>query len=268
MPSSAATSTFRLAFWGCCALILAYLILPTILVFPISLGGDSYIRFPPRNLTLDWYRAYFNDPEWRAATLFSLKIATLSAITSTVIGTAASIAMSRGDFPGRKLLATLVLAPLITPHVVLALALYFQFAPLGLVGTTFGFVVAHSVLAVPYVVLMTSAALSGVDPSLEMAALNLGASRWRVLKEITLPLIAPGIAGGALFAFLTSFDETVVSFFISGVDSKPITRKIFEDVDFNLTPVIAAVSVVFVVVTIALMVAANIVSRGMRRSST
>jgi mannopine transport system permease protein len=266
MRSSAGTKAFRLVFGICCALILLYMILPTALVFPISVGGDSYIRFPPRNLSLEWYRAYFEDPEWRAATFFSLKIATLTAISSTVIGTAASLAMARGDFPGRKLLAGLVLAPLVTPHVVLALALYFHFAPLGLVGTTFGFVVAHSVLAVPYVVLMTSAALAGVDPSLEMAALNLGASRWRVVKEITLPLIAPGIAAGALFAFLTSFDETVISFFISGVDHKTITRKIFEDVDFNLTPVIAAVSVVFVVVTIALMVVANMVSRGVKRA--
>lgn len=266
MRSSAGTRAFRLVFAICCALILVYMILPTLLVFPISVGGDSYIRFPPRNLSLQWYRAYFEDPEWRSATFFSLKIAALTAISSTVIGTAASLAMARGDFPGRRLLAGLVLAPLVTPHVVLALALYFHFAPLGLVGTTFGFVIAHSVLAVPYVVLMTSAALAGVDPSLEMAALNLGASRWRVVREVTLPLIAPGIAAGALFAFLTSFDETVISFFISGVDHKTITRKIFEDVDFNLTPVIAAVSVVFVVVTIALMVVANMVSRGVKRA--
>jgi mannopine transport system permease protein len=265
MPDAAGTRAFRIAFGACCALILLYLLLPTLLVFPISLGGDPYIRFPPRNLTLDWYAAYFNDPEWRAATFFSLKIAVLTAVASTIIGTTASIAMARGSFPGRWLLGVVVLAPLITPHVVVALALYFQFAPLGLVGTTAGFVAAHSVLAVPYVVLMTSAALAGVDPSLEMAALNCGASRWRALWEVTLPLIAPGVAAGALFAFLTSFDETVVSFFISGVDNKTITRKIFEDVDFNLTPVIAAVSVVFVLVTVALMVAVNLTQRGMKR---
>lgn len=265
MPDANATRLFRIAFGACCALILFYLLLPTLLVFPISLGGDAYIRFPPRNLTLDWYAAYFNDPEWRAATFFSLKIAVLTALFSTVVGTAASIAMARGSFPGRRLLGIIVLAPLITPHVVVALALYFQFAPLGLVGTTAGFVAAHSVLAVPYVVLMTSAALAGVDPSLEMAALNCGASRWRALWEVTLPLILPGVAAGALFALLTSFDETVVSFFISGVDNKTITRKIFEDVDFNLTPVIAAVSVVFVLVTVALMVAVNLTQRGTKR---
>lgn len=258
-------SVFRLAFGVCCCLILIYLVLPTILVFPISVGGDSYIRFPPRNLTLNWYRAYFDDPEWRSATWFSLKIAFLTAIVSTLIGAAAAIAMARSDFPGRKLLGVLVLAPLITPHVVLALAFYFQLAPLGLVGTTGGFVTAHSVLAAPYVVLMTSAAIATVDPSLEMAALNLGASRWRAFFEVTLPLIAPGVAAGALFAFLTSFDETVVSFFISGVENKTITRKIFEDVDFNLTPVIAAVSAIFVIVTICLMAGAHLVLRSVKR---
>jgi len=262
MPRSA----FRLAFGLCCCLILIYLVLPTILVFPISVGGDNYIRFPPRNLTLNWYRAYFDDPEWRSATWFSLKIACLTAIAATLIGAAAAIAMARGDFPGRKLLGVLVLAPLITPHVVFALAIYFQLSPLGLVGTTGGFVAAHSVLAAPYVVLMTSAAIAAVDPSLEMAALNLGASRWRAFREVTLPLIAPGLAAGALFAFLTSFDETVVSFFISGVENKTITRKIFEDVDFNLTPVIAAVSAVFVIVTILLMAGARLVLRGVKRS--
>lgn len=265
MHRSIANLSFNALFWLCCGVILIYLLAPTLLVFPISVGGDNYIRFPPRNLTLHWYHEYLQDPEWRRATWFSFKIAFLTAISSTVVGTLASLAMSRGRFPGASVLSSLVLVPLITPHVVLALALYFEFAPLGLTGTTFGFVVAHSILAVPYVVLMTSAALATVDPALEMAALNLGASRTRAFFEVTLPLIANGVAAGALFAFLTSFDETVVAFFLSGVENKTITRKIFEDVDFNLTPVIAAVSVIFVIVTVSLMVVVNIVSAAARR---
>ena len=150
-------------------------------------------------------------------------------IASAIIGTMAAIALVRGDVPGQDALSAILLAPLIVPHVIVAIAVYFQFAPLGLNGTRLGFLLIHTALAVPYVVLVATAALQRLPPSYEMAALNLGASRLRCFQKITLPLIAPAIAAGSVFAFLASFDETVVSFFISGVENKTITRKLMED---------------------------------------
>ena len=241
------------AFYGIAGAILAFLILPSLLVVPMSFSATTFLRFPPSGFSLRWYEAYFSDPGWVDATLFSLQIALMTTVTSAVIGTMAAFSLVRGSLPAKDLISALLLAPLIVPHVVVAIAVYFQFAPLGLVGTRLGFVLIHTALAVPYVVLVVSAALQRVPPSLEMAGLNLGATRLRCFQAITLPLIAPSIAAGAVFAFLASFDETVVSFFISGVDHKTVTRKMLEDIEFNLSPLIAAASTLFVAATVVLM---------------
>ena len=246
-----------LPFKAVCLLILVFLMVPTLLIIPMSFSPTSYLRFPPTGFSLTWYQSFFGDPEWIDATLFSLSIAAMTTVTSAVVGTMGAIALVRSRLPGRQTIEALVLAPLIVPHIIVAIAVYLQFAPLGLTGTRLGFLLIHTALAVPYVVLVVTAALQRLPPSLEMAGLNLGASRLRCFREITLPLIAPSIAAGAVFAFLASFDETVVSFFISGIEHKTVTRKLFEDIEFNLSPVIAAASTIFVVGTVALMWLAN-----------
>ena len=224
--------------WGfraVCALILLFLMLPTLLIVPMSFSPTSFLRFPPQGISLRWYREYLLDAGWIDATLFSVQIAALTMLASTVVGTMGSLALVRGRLPGRQTLEALLLAPLIVPHIIVAIATYLQFAPLGLTGTRLGFVLIHTALAV----------------------LNLGASRLTCFRRITLPLILPAVLAGAVFAFLASFDETVVSFFISGTEHKTVTRKMFEDIEFNLSPVIAAASTIFVAATLALMVLAN-----------
>lgn len=234
-------------------LILCFLLLPTLIVFPMSIGTSPYIEFPPQGLTLKWYEQYFSDADWMAATWFSLRIALATTFSATLIGTLAALALVRGRLPGKEFLQALTLAPLIVPHIVIAVALYLFFAPLGLVGNFYGFVIAHSMLAVPYVVITVSAALQRFDANLELAALNCGATRLQAFFHIVVPNILPGLAAGAVFAFLASFDEATVAFFISGIEGKTITRKMFEDIDFNLTPVIAAVSTVLTLVSLVLM---------------
>lgn len=235
------------------AAILFFLVLPTLIVIPMSLGEASHLQFPPRGLTLRWYRDYFADPDWMAATWFSLRIALATTLAATVIGTLASIALVRGRLPGAGLIHTLTLSPMVVPHIVIAVALYLVFAPLGLTGNFVGFLIAHTALSVPYVVITVTAALQRFDPALELAALNCGASRVQAFFHVVLPNILPGVAAGAVFAFIASFDEATVSFFLSGVEGRTITRKLFEDVDYNLTPIIAAVSSVMVMVSLALM---------------
>ncbi len=240
--------------------ILFFLILPTLLVVPISLGEASHIEFPPRGLTLKWYRAYFRDPDWMAATWFSFQIAVGTTVTATVIGTMASLALTRGNLPFKLAIQALGLGPLIVPHIVLGVALYLVFAPLRLTGNFFGFLIAHTVLAVPYVIITVTAALQRLDPSLELAALNCGASRLQSIVYVVLPNIAPGVAAGAVFAFVASFDEATVAFFISDVGGKSIGRKMFEDIDFNVTPVIAAASTFIVSISLLLMGTLHILS--------
>ncbi|MGZ2486443.1 mannopine transport system permease protein [Rhizobium pisi] len=233
--------------------ILFFLVLPTLLVIPISLNDSSYIELPPKGLTLRWYVDFLSDPDWRAATIFSLKIALATTIASTVIGTLAAIGLVRGNLPGKTLLQALSLGPMIVPHVVFGVALYLVFSPLSLTGNFSGFLIAHTVLAVPYVIITVSAALERFDTSLELAALNCGASRSRAFFSIVLPNIAPAVAAASVFAFLASFDEATVAFFISDTGGKTISRKMFEDIDFNLTPVIATVSTLLVAVSLLLM---------------
>ena len=249
------------AFRALCLAILMFLMTPTLLILPMSFSPTDYLVFPPRGFSLRWYTLFLTDPDWVDATLFSLQIAALTTVASSVIGTMASLALVRGRLPALQVLEPLLLAPLIVPHIIVAIAVYLQFAPLGLVGTQLGFVLIHTALAVPYVVLVVTAALQRLPPSLEMAGLNLGASRLRCFWSITMPLIGPAILAGAVFAALASFDETVVSFFLSGVEHKTVTRKMFEDIEFNLSPVIAAASTVLVFGTVSLMWVADMSRR-------
>jgi mannopine transport system permease protein len=265
MTEGARTRPGEWVFRAACLLILVILAFPTLLVVPMSFSATNYLRFPPQGFSLRWYQAFLEDPDWVEATLFSLQIAGLTTVVASVVGTMAALALVRGRLPGRTTVEALLLAPLIVPHIIVAIAVYVQFAPLGLTGTRLGFVLIHSALAVPYVVLVVSAALQRVPPSLEMAALNLGASRLRCFLEVTLPLVLPALLAGAVFAFLASFDETVVSFFISGVEHKTVTRKMLEDIEFNLSPVIAAASTVFVTVTVGLMSMADLSRRRVRK---
>ncbi|OJY78698.1 MAG: ABC transporter permease [Rhizobium sp. 60-20] len=242
---------------GC---ILFFLILPTLLIIPMSLSQTDYIQFPPQGLTWHWYSAYFSDPDWMAATWFSVRIAIATTVSATIIGTMASLAIVRGDLPFKGTLQALTVGPMIVPHIVFGVALYLVFSPLQLTGSFIGFLIAHTVLAIPYVVITVTASLQRLDPMLELAGLSCGANRLQVFFRIVLPNIAPGIASAAIFAFLASFDEATVAFFISDTGGKSIGRKMFEDIDFNLTPVIAAASAVLVAISLALMGAAHLLT--------
>jgi len=240
--------------------ILFFLILPTLLIIPMSLSQTDYIQFPPQGLTLRWYQAYFSDPDWMAATWFSIRIAIATTVSATIIGTMASLAIVRGALPFKNALQIFAVAPMIVPHIVFGVALYLVFSPMQLTGSFIGFLIAHTVLAIPYVIITVTASLQRIDPMLELAGLSCGANRLQTFFRIILPNIAPGIASAAVFAFIASFDEATVAFFISDTGGKSIGRKMFEDIDFNLTPVIAAASAVLVAVSLLLMGTAHLLT--------
>ncbi|POO49811.1 ABC transporter permease [Agrobacterium rosae] len=245
--------------------IMIFLILPTFLVIPMSLNESSYLAFPPQGLTWKWYAAYFSDPDWMAATAFSLQIALATSLVATVTGTMAALALAKSKLPFKGFLQSLALGPMIVPHVVLGVALYLVFSPWRMTGTLSGFVIAHTVLAIPYVMIVVGAAVQKFDSSLELAALNCGANRVQAFFLVMLPSIGPSIASASVFAFLASFDDATVSFFISDIGGKSIGRKMFEDIDFNLTPVIAAASTVLVAISLALMTGAQLLTSQRRR---
>ncbi len=258
------TDAGRIAWAGLVVLLLSFLIIPIFIIVPISFGSERFLQFPPRSLTLDWYWEFFSDRDWRAATLFSLEVAVLTMVSAVLIGTLAAVAMVRGFTTGQRAVTVLTLTPIIVPNIVLGVALYLSFAPIGLTGTLSGFVIAHTALAVPFVVLTVSAALHRTDPALELAAINLGANKLTAFVLITLPLITPAVAIGAVFAFLVSFDEAILSFFLSGVSNKTLPRKLFENIDFDISPLIPAVATILMSISLLLMTGAQGLNRRKR----
>jgi mannopine transport system permease protein len=236
-------------------LVVLFIMVPTLIIVPMSFSPADFLEFPPSGFTLHWYAEFFDDLQWRKAALLSLQVAALTMLCSVLIGTMVSYAIVRGTARFRSATQLLVIGPVIAPHIAVAVACYLFYQQLGIVGSLGGFVAAHTVLALPFVVFTVSAALSRVDPDLEAAAMSCGASRPRAFFHVTLPLIVPGLLSGALFAFIISFDEPVVSFFVSSVRQRTLPRRMFEDIEQNLTPVIPAIATLLTLLSIAVLIA-------------
>jgi putative spermidine/putrescine transport system permease protein len=230
--------------------VLVALIAPIVVVVLLSFSSASYLTFPPPALGVRWYREYLGSRDWLSATWLSVEVAFCVVVLSTLLGTAATLGLSRLPAGFRMVATGLILSPLVVPVIIVAIGAYYAFARYGLVGTPIGLVLAHTCLAVPFVVTSVGASLAGFDRKLEMAALSLGATPFGVFRQVTLPLILPGVAVGALFAFITSFDELVVSLFLSGADAVTLPRRMWEDLRYALDPTIAAVSTLTIVVTV------------------
>lgn len=236
-----------------------YLVAPVFVVIPMSFNDSSFLEFPPKALSTRWYEAYFDDPAWINATLNSLQIGVWVTVLSVILGTAAALAMVRGRYPLKALVSGLVLAPVLVPYVIIGLAVYAVFLEVGLTQNILGFVLVHTALAVPFVVINVSSALVGFDRQLEMAAMSLGANRFTTFIRVTLPIIAPSVMAGALFAFITSFDEVVTSVFLAGPDVSTLPVQMWSGVRVQIDPTVAAVSTMLLLVTLSLFVAAGLV---------
>jgi len=242
-------------------LILLFLVLPIVVVIIVSFSSATYLTFPPPAFGLRWYQAYFGSSDWLRSTWLSLWVAAAVVVLATVLGTLAALGIPRLPRPLRVLASALILSPLIVPIIVVAIGIYYAFARYGLVGTPLALILAHTCLAVPFVVTSVSVSLAGMDPRLEQAALSLGATPTATFFQITLPLIRPGVLVGALFAFITSFDELVVALFISGSGALTLPRRMWDDLMFQIEPTIAAVSTLTIVLTVALMGCAHLLRK-------
>jgi putative spermidine/putrescine transport system permease protein len=243
----------RIALWIVGVVVSVWLIAPMFIVFPQSFAGLRTLAFPPPSWGNHWYHNLFADPQWRDTLIRSVEVAVVVTIVSTVLGTLGALGFVRGRFPGKTLVGALIALPMIMPLVVFAMGAYALFLQWRLTGTFFGFVLAHTALAVPIVVLLVSAALRTFDERLEAAAASLGASRLRALATITIPILMPSILVGALFAFLTSFDEVLTSFFISTATVSTLPVQMYNSVLRSVDPTMAAAASVILVVTALLM---------------
>lgn len=243
------------------ALILLAMIAPIIVVVLLSFSAASYLSFPPPALGVRWYREYLSSRDWLTATWLSIEIAVSVVMLSTLLGTLATLGLAKLPQVARMLATGLILSPLIMPVIIVSIGMYYAFARFGLVGTPIGLILADTCLAVPFVVTSVGASLAGFDRRLEMAALSLGASPFATFRQVTLPLILPGVLVGALFAFITSFDELVVALFLSGQNAVTLPRRMWEDLRYALDPTIAAVSTLTIAVTVVPLLWAHLLKR-------
>ncbi|MGR4010302.1 ABC transporter permease [Leucobacter sp. 1207-22] len=246
-------------------IIILWLVLPTLVIVPMSFNEAPSFNFPPKGFSTRWYENFFTDASWMKALGSSLQVAILTTIVATTVGVLASLGLSKVKFRGKSLVEGYFLLPMIVPGIVLAVGLYSLFLRMNLLGTLPGFVLAHTIVAMPLVITNVMASLAGFDTRLEQASASLGAGRMRTFFSITLPLIAPGVTAGALFAFVTSFDEVILSLFIQSPSLQTLPVKIYNSVTQTNDPTVAAVAVLTMVVSVVVMLSAQFATRKRKR---
>jgi putative spermidine/putrescine transport system permease protein len=241
------------------AVALLFLILPNFIVVPISFAPTSVLEFPPRGFSTQWYAKYFTQPGWLPATFTSFYVAILTMIFSVIVGSLAAYGLVRGSFGGKRALNAFFLFPIIIPTLITAIAIFKLFSGLRLTGTIFGFVMGHSVLAIPFVITIMTASLRGIDPQLESAARSLGASRAQTLWRVTFPIALPGIIAASLFAFLVSFDELLIALFLSSPWLSTLPKKLWDGIRTEITPTIAAISTLLITMSIIVLISVGLI---------
>jgi len=243
----------RIGLRGGCIAVLLFLILPLLVIIPLSFNGGSFLTFPLDGVSLRWYRAMLESSSWSTAFRNSFLIAAVTTVIATSFGTLAAIGLHRLPATIRGALQMLIMSPVIVPVVITAMGLYFLYAPAGLNNSLLGMVLAHTTLAVPFVVITVTSTLEGFDMNLMRAAASSGAPPLVAFRKVMLPLIAPGVLSGALFAFAVSFDDIVVALFLAGPEQRTIPVQMFNGVREEISPTIASAATILVLLSVLLL---------------
>ena len=262
-----ATPLDKLGWWAlraACVGVLLFLLAPILVIIPLSFSESSFLAYPIPAFSLKWYENLFTSAEWGRAARNSFIVAPAATLLATVLGTAAAVGLARTQFAFKGLLMSVLIAPMVVPIVVVGVSTYLFFANLGLVDSYTGLVIVHAALGAPFVLTTVLATLQGFNHNLVRASLSLGASPLTTFFRVTLPVIAPGVISGALFAFATSFDEVVVTLFLAGPEQVTLPRQMFTGIRENISPTIAAVATLLIVFTTSLLLVLEWL-RGRRR---
>ncbi|MCO4318952.1 ABC transporter permease [Phyllobacterium sp. 21LDTY02-6] len=252
--------------YGFVALILAWLMIPVLIILPMSFSGARFLAFPPPSWSLRWYESYLGSAAWMQATRVSLTVAVCSAFISTIFGTAAAYALNLTQSRLVRSLQALLLLPLIVPIVITAVGIFLVYAQVGLLASMTGLILANVMLGLPYVVTSVLVGLRKFDHTQEMVSRSLGMNRWRTFFAVTLPQIRPSVISGMLFAFISAIDETVVALFISGGENQTLTKKMFTALRDEIDPTIASISSLLTTVSFILLMLAALNARNTERS--
>jgi putative spermidine/putrescine transport system permease protein len=236
-----------------CVGVLVFLLLPILVIMPLSFSDSSFLVYPIPGWSLKWYENLFTSSEWSRAAKNSFIVAPAATLIATTLGTMAAVGLARTSFAFKGLLMSLLIAPMVVPIVVVAVSTYLFFAPFGLVDSYAGLIIVHAALGAPFVLTTVLATLQGFNHNLVRASLSLGVTPLATFFRITLPVIAPGVISGALFAFATSFDEVVVTLFLAGPEQVTLPRQMFTGIRENITPTIAAVATLLIIFTTSLL---------------
>ncbi len=241
-------------------LVLVFLMLPILVIMPLSFNAEPFFTFTEGMLSLDpdayslrWYQEIIDDQKWLLAIRNSFIVGIAAAIIATTLGTLAAVGLSSPWMPYKRLITALLLSPMIVPLIIIAAGMFFFYTQFNLVGTFTGLIIAHAALGVPFVIITVTATLAGFDRSLYIAGLSLGASPIKAFWDIVIPLIRPGVISGGLFAFVTSFDEVVLVLFLAGPEQRTIPRQMFSGLREQINPTILAVATLLVVLSAALL---------------
>lgn len=219
-----------------------FLLIPIAVVIPIAFGPANELSFPPSEFSVELFRQFLSSPAWTDPLLQSVKVAVMSTITVMIVGVPAGFGIARFDFPGKAIITATMLSSLVIPTIVTALGLYLYFSYLRISGSTLALVLGHVVYTTPYVIVMVIAGVQKLDRNLEFGAQLMGAGRIHMFRTVVLPQLVPSLVGAALFAFLISFDEVVISWFLSGPQTATLPVKMYSAIRWEISPVIAAVS--------------------------
>lgn len=255
-----------------CAAIFLFLVGPLLVIIPLSFNAEPYFTFSdamlklqPEGYSLRWYQEFFTSSAWLNAIKNSIIIAIASTILATVLGTTAALGLSSRNMPYRNTIMALLISPLIVPLIISAAAMFFFFSRINLTQTYLGVILAHTALGIPFVVITVTATLSSFDHSLTRAAHSLGAGPVRTFFKVILPLVTPGVVSGALFAFITSFDEVVVVLFVSGPEQRTIPIQMWSGIREQISPTILAVATLMVTLSILLLTTLELLRRRSER---
>jgi putative spermidine/putrescine transport system permease protein len=237
-----------------CCIVAVWLLAPLAVVLVISFSSAPFLQFPPPGFSLRWYHQLFSTPAWTSSLLVSVQIMVPAALLATLLGTAASYALARGRVPGARLVMAGLMLPLIVPGMITAAALFGVYRGLGLNGTLTGLIVGHTVLCLPYVVATVTSALRVQDARLEQAAATLGAPPWATFRHVTLPLVLPAVLSSLLMAMILTFDELIVSLFVSSARVRPVAVQMWSNLLGDFDPTISAIaSVCFLLALLVLL---------------
>ena len=267
-PPTYATVAEKIVHYGTLVftgLVLLFLISPVLAIVPLSFNAEPYFSYPMPGLSLQWYRDFFGNARWRDALVLSLELGACVTVLATALGTIAALGLSRTTLPWRTVILGMLILPMIVPVIITAVSVFMFYGYFGLIGTFPGLVLAHTVLAVPFVVITVTATLTSFDWSLDRAAQGLGAPPHLSFRKVILPLIMPGVVTGALFAFVTSFDEVVVALFLSSAEQRTLPKQMFSGIREMISPTITAAATVQIVISTLMLVGVELLRRRSER---